>query len=44
MGGTDFSVRTYTYADQPGETDLLENFSLAEEDILHKVNSNFIYA
>jgi hypothetical protein len=36
MGGCDFSVRGYTYADTEGDI-LLENFSLQEEDTKYKV-------
>lgn len=36
MGGTDDSLRKYTYADTPSDM-ALHNFRLAEEDIQHKV-------
>ena len=38
MGGCDFSVRKYTYADTEGDVEL-ETFSLQDEDNLHKVSS-----
>ncbi|KAK0181571.1 hypothetical protein PV327_003844 [Microctonus hyperodae] len=36
IGGTDFSTRTYTLDDTPGDTDL-SSFSLANEDINYKI-------
>ncbi|XP_046737574.1 lysosomal acid glucosylceramidase-like [Diprion similis] len=36
IGGTDFSTRSYTYDDYEGDV-LLENFSLAPEDLLYKI-------
>ena len=36
IGGTDFSTRPYTYDDFPGDV-TLSNFSLANEDLVHKV-------
>ena len=36
MAGTDFSTRTYSYDDFPGDV-TLSNFSLTEEDLLYKV-------
>lgn len=36
MGGTDFSIRAYTYDDFPGDVHL-SNFSLAKEDLFYKV-------
>lgn len=36
MGGTDDSVRKYTYDDVPDDA-TLENFKLADEDVLYKV-------
>jgi glucosylceramidase len=41
IGGTDFSIRKYTYNDNsPGDL-LLTNFSLAEEDYKFKVKWQF---
>ena len=39
MGGCDFSVRKYTYADTEGDVEL-ETFALQDEDNLHKVSTN----
>lgn len=36
MAGTDFSTRTYSYDDFPGDDSLLM-FSLTEEDLVYKV-------
>lgn len=36
MGGTDDSIRKYTYADSPGDLEL-ERFKLADEDIQYKI-------
>jgi len=36
MGGCDFSVRKYTYADTEGDVEL-ETFALQDEDNLHKI-------
>ncbi len=36
MAGTDFSTRTYSYDDFPGDV-TLSNFSLTEEDLVYKV-------
>jgi len=36
IGGTDFSTRPYTYDDFPGDV-TLSNFSLANEDLVHKL-------
>ena len=38
MGGCDFSVRKYTYADTEGDVEL-ETFALQDEDNLHKVST-----
>ena len=37
MGGCDFSVRPYTYADTEGDFNL-DTFALQEEDLIHKVS------
>ena len=36
MAGTDFSTRTYSYDDFPGDV-TLSNFSLTREDLFYKV-------
>ena len=42
MAGSDFSTRPYSYDDVEGDV-TLEHFSLAEEDVLYKVNYSKIY-
>ena len=36
MGGCDFSIRPYTYADTEGDVNL-DTFALQDEDVIHKV-------
>lgn len=43
MAGTDFSTRTYSYDDYPGDV-TLSNFALTEEDLVFKVKNIFQYA
>lgn len=40
IGGTDFSVRAYSYDDGPLDPDLI-NFALQPEDLFYKVGNNF---